>query len=90
MNSIQLCLRQNSSSERSVYSYHMQPRPIFTYDTSFKVCQIDHRFEHFGHLFMLLTIASKNSHSDSQTNSILIYERQSETDELSFQGKKEN
>ena len=46
----------------------------------FKVCQIDHRFEHFGHLFMLLTIAAKDSHSDL----IRIYERQSETDELSF------
>ena len=30
----------------------------------FKVCQIDHRFEHFGHL---LTTAAKDSHSDSQT-----------------------
>ena len=49
------------------YSYHLQPRPIFTYDINFKVCQIDHRFEHFGHLFMLLPIAAKDSHSDSHT-----------------------
>ena len=81
MNSLQLCFRQYYSSERSVYSYHLQPSPIFTYDTNFKVYQIDHHFEHFGHLFMLLTIAAKDSHSDSQT---LIYERQSETDELLF------
>ena len=33
----------------------------------FKVCLIDHRFEYFGHLFMLLTIAAKDSHSDLQT-----------------------
>ena len=33
----------------------------------FKVCQIDHCFGHFGHLFMLLTIATKYSYSDPQT-----------------------
>ena len=49
----------------------------------FKVCQIDHRFEHFDHLFMLLTIAAKVTH---KLNS---YERQLETDELSFYQKSE-
>ena len=67
MNSIQLCFRQYYASERSIYSYHLQSSPIFTMTQIFKVCQIDHRFEYFGHLFMLLTIAANDSHSDSQT-----------------------
>ena len=67
MNSIQLCFRQYYSSERSVYSYHLQPTQFLLLTRIFKVCNVDHRFEQFGHLFMLLILAAKDSQNDSQT-----------------------
>ena len=65
MDSIQLCFRQHYSSE-AVVSFTTKP-DVLLMTESFKLCQIDHRSEHFVLLFMLLTISAQVSLSDSQT-----------------------
>ena len=54
-------LSQRSCKTESQVSDFRTSGPLVLLMTQiFKVCQIDHRFEHFGHLFMLLTIAAKD------------------------------